>query len=154
MGGLATDLFGATSLPGLYAVGEVACNGVHGGNRLASNSLLEGVVFGRRLGRQLAGLVPQTQELLVRRCARGPDAGSDGMSLLRQCLWQGLGPVRDGAGMRLAAERIRGNGALARSWQGKLGLAMIDAARQQRRNHGAHFRLDAAPTRRNDRVDA
>jgi L-aspartate oxidase len=54
MGGVATDLDGRTSLPGLFAVGEAACTGVHGANRLASNSLLEGVVFAARIGRALA----------------------------------------------------------------------------------------------------
>ncbi len=53
-GGVVTDLFGATALPGLWAVGEVACTGVHGANRLASNSLLEGMVFGARLAEQIA----------------------------------------------------------------------------------------------------
>ena len=48
MGGVETDLWGRTTLPGLYAAGEVACTGVHGANRLASNSLLEGLVFGAR----------------------------------------------------------------------------------------------------------
>ena len=60
-GGVVTDLWGASALPGLWAVGEVACAGVHGANRLASNSLLEGMVFGARLAERIAagGLGPE-----------------------------------------------------------------------------------------------
>ncbi len=54
MGGVVVDTEARTTLPQLYAVGEVACTGVHGANRLASNSLLEGLVFGRRAARQIA----------------------------------------------------------------------------------------------------
>ncbi|QOY85792.1 L-aspartate oxidase [Paludibaculum fermentans] len=84
MGGVWTDLDGRTSSPGLWAAGEVACTGVHGANRLASNSLLEGVVFGARAGQsivdsdstaRLRGVrfepleIPQTKEAIVRRIA-------------------------------------------------------------------------------------
>ena len=63
-GGVATDLHGQSSVPGLFACGEVACSGVHGANRLASNSLLEGLVFSRRIAAHLATLA-----------ARPPGAG-------------------------------------------------------------------------------
>ena len=69
-GGVVTDLWSATALPGLFAVGEVACTGVHGANRLASNSLLEGMVFGARLAERIeAGVSGARAE---RRAARRP----------------------------------------------------------------------------------
>lgn len=60
-GGIATDQTGATSLPGLYAVGEAACTGVHGANRLASNSLLECVVFSHQVAQEIADLPDETK---------------------------------------------------------------------------------------------
>lgn len=146
MGGLATDLEGSTSVRGLYAVGEVACNGVHGGNRLASNSLLEGLVFGRRLGQLLAGrpAVPRARAN-PQSVPRAASADPADLACLRQSLWQGLGPVREGKGLQAAEDGIHARPVLAYSWQGRVALAMLAAARRQRSNRGAHHRLDAEP---------
>ncbi len=74
MGGVETDLDGRTSVPGLFAAGEVACTGVHGANRLASNSLLEGLVFGRRAGQAMVQTAAGTWPARLQRPA-GADAG-------------------------------------------------------------------------------
>ena len=73
-GGVATDLHGRSSVPGLFACGEVACSGVHGANRLASNSLLEGLVFSRRIAAQLAAGAAR------RGRSRSPTTGPPGWS--------------------------------------------------------------------------
>lgn len=143
MGGLATDLLGRTRVPGLYAVGEAACNGVHGSNRLASNSLLEGVVFGRRLGTCLADerVVPTatgTEHVL----ALGPTLDAAGWQCLRELLWQHLGPVRSGNGLDTALAVIAHDPTLAASWPGELARALLTAARQRGRSIGAHYRSD------------
>ncbi|MCP8967305.1 L-aspartate oxidase [Ectobacillus ponti] len=72
MGGVRVDLDGETGIQGLYAVGEAACNGVHGANRLASNSLLEGLVFGERVGRHIL----QKPDVQAAPCAPAPQRGS------------------------------------------------------------------------------
>ena len=146
MGGIAVDAEGATSLPGLYAVGEVACSGVHGANRLASNSLLEGVACGRRLGERLS-----TQALPV---AHGPFQWRErGVSLpqeqlqrLRALMWSAAGPLRSGAGLRNALSECAAQA--PSGWQARLAIAMLDAALQRTESLGAHYRTDAAPTMR------
>jgi L-aspartate oxidase len=103
MGGVATDLHGRTSLPGLYAAGEVAGTGVHGANRLASNSLLEGLVFGARAADAMAGddnpLPGLSEESLSPQAEGGPDGGPPPRDELRRRTWQLLGLERDAAGL-------------------------------------------------------
>ncbi len=145
MGGIAVDLEGRTDVPGLYAVGEVACNGVHGANRLASNSLLEGVVFGRRLGRHLADVRLHMPERGQERWVdQGPAADAGTLAELRQLAWTALGPVRHGARMTEAGENLRADPRFRDAWQGKLLARFLHAALQRRHSLGAHFREDAA----------
>jgi len=142
MGGIATDLDGVTSLPGLHAVGEVACNGFHGANRLASNSLLEGVALGRRLGALLAASLPQasTAHGPARWIERGPGLAEAAQPALRELLWKAAGPVRDTARLRDAWRTCQA--AEASGWQVRLAKALLRAMRLRRRSLGAHFRLD------------
>ena len=141
MGGLATDALGRTSLPGLHAVGEVACTGVHGANRLASNSLLEGVVFGRRLGARLASLPsPIAGGGPVALAARGPALEAGRLQQLRTLMWQAAGPQRDGPGLAAAIAAMRP--LAAAGWQGRLALAVLEAAARRRVGIGAHWRDD------------
>ncbi len=107
MGGVRTDLNGATSVAGLYAAGEAACTGVHGANRLASNSLLEGVVFGRRAG------------LAMRETEAGQGCGATfgdeqfpklTREELQTMAWEGCGIARNAAGLRSVLDQIDGGG--------------------------------------------
>ena len=104
MGGVETDLLGATDLPGLYAVGETASTGVHGANRLASNSLLECIVFGQALGRIPIADVPDLPEpQQLSQPLPFPDLALDReRQALQQLLWQGAGICRTAAGLEQA----------------------------------------------------
>jgi len=144
MGGLATDRDGRTSVPGLYAVGEVACNRVHGANRLASNSLLEGLVFGRRLGTLLRtdhALPTVNRGGAFAWTSAGPAADADALTRLRTLLWSACGPIRNGIGLTLAAHLLDVD-ADDYGWQGGLALQLLDAALHRTTSLGAHHRHD------------
>lgn len=115
MGGVRTDLNGATSLRGLYAVGEVACTGAHGANRLASNSLLDGLVFGRRAAMTIEpGLDSRREERIpfVLSIPYGSMELSTGQSIdrgeLQRLNWKHLGIVRHRLGLDAALDRLTG----------------------------------------------
>ncbi len=141
-GGVVTDLWGATALPGLWAVGEVACTGVHGANRLASNSLLEGMVFGARLAEHIpAGAQgPEASGALRAVLGAEPVDGIDARVLARHPVVPPFGPVaqpgadvpklRDtlqramtrGAGVVRSAESLAGARAVVEEIAGVLGV--------------------------------
>lgn len=104
MGGVKTDLNGVTRIPGLYAAGEVACTGVHGANRLASNSLLEGLVFGRRAGKAAVRYARDEDSKRIRtpRSFHLPNYAGETSDIeaaqlradLQECMWERLGIIR------------------------------------------------------------
>jgi L-aspartate oxidase len=162
MGGVAVDIEGRASLAHLWACGEVACTGVHGANRLASNSLLEAVVFGRKLGhaltlaRDTSAHTPRAApECLIEGAALEVDARA--WDTLRRTMWTHLGIVRDATGMQAglaAVDRISQDtlgGPILFKGRLQLARAMIAAALARKESRGAHFRADsAAPAVRAD----
>jgi L-aspartate oxidase len=151
MGGVWSDLEGRSSIKGLYAAGEVACTGVHGANRLASNSLLEAVVFGLRAGRTMRE--HETAERAAGR-AEHPNLLAPGMSesAVRELTWDYCGIVRDRAGLQKAIEILEGS---ASSPMVKPSLAAIElrniyevagliarCSLWREESRGAHFRTD------------
>ena len=104
MGGVQTDLYGRTNIPGLYAAGEVSSTGVHGANRLASNSLLEGVVFGKRTGDAMRELSPLKGHTPL--AAQPSEFPAISEKELRTLAWTNCGVERDGAGLAHAQEKL------------------------------------------------
>jgi L-aspartate oxidase len=126
MGGVVTDLDGGTTVPGLYAVGETACTGLHGANRLASNSLSECFVFGGRAA--LAGL----GEPFVRRGEPPPAAPIELPSRqTREALWRDAGIERDHEGLERLLEDPH-----------PLARLVAACALRRRETRGAHLRTD------------
>jgi L-aspartate oxidase len=117
MGGVKTDAGGATNIKGLYAAGEVACTGVHGANRLASNSLLEGLVFGARAGKAALDTPVNKEklELSIKEIARYASPVARYSSIpdheeirheLRKVMWERVGIIRCGESLSHAEERL------------------------------------------------
>ncbi len=146
MGGIATDSEGATSMPGLRACGEVAATGLHGGNRLASNSLLEGLVFGERIARAVrASPLPAPRGPLESpRRERLPAADSAGIQALRRLVSGSLGPLRDGADMAAAQARLDAWQPASRAEEDIATVAglLLASALERRESRGAHYRSD------------
>lgn len=161
MGGVRTDLDGATTVPGLFAAGEVACSGVHGANRLASNSLLEGLVFGARAAKAAlasaqspvsASALPSVRDLEGTTPVRLDDAEKLRNSL-RRLMWGRVGIVRTGESLakavaqltrwsKLVAKPFKTRGELEVKNLVQVGYCIGEAALWRENSIGAHYRAD------------
>ncbi len=154
MGGIAVDERGRTSLPGLWACGEVAATGAHGANRLASNSLLEALVFGARVAEDLRGRVPVGKVPRSPRLAGGdsPALGGSGdaelTAAVRRLMWEKVGVVRDEAGLAFAVDELSRLAHLYPQAVGEarnlldIGRLVAEAALERRESRGGHFHSD------------
>jgi L-aspartate oxidase len=163
MGGIRTDLFGRTTLPGLYAAGEAACTGVHGANRLASNSLLEGLVFGARAARSMLddALALQTagapQSVPMPLTAAEQARLEEIIASLQAAMWAYAGLLREESTLRLglAAQKACAEALSELAGQGKgsrrlaeaqamsrVAHAILASAMARTESRGAHFRND------------
>jgi L-aspartate oxidase len=150
MGGVRTDLDGATNLPRLYAAGEVACTGVHGANRLASNSLLEGLVFGARAGAAMRARRPLASATAAEPPPIEFPLASE--SELRDLAWFKCGIIRERAGLSAALQQLRSYKMISNSdaCLAQYDLRSIHAvaeliarcALDREESRGAHFRKD------------
>jgi L-aspartate oxidase len=167
MGGVETDLDGRTSIPGLYAAGEVACTGVHGANRLASNSLLEGLVFGARAG---LGIKRDVAAPSIAPALATADERPAGMvdvfegrareraAEVQDLMWADVALFRDRARLDVAVETLDADWNRLLPWLEApvrlepdawrtasivaVGRLIARAARVREESRGAHFRTD------------
>lgn len=162
MGGVQTDLDGRTTVPGLYAAGEVACTGVHGANRLASNSLLEGLVFGARAACAMKEEKGPSDLRTIRASGRptvGPsDLGPLDTPSVRDVMWRHVGLFREAATLRSALQvlepawreadaRLREGATLdLPGWRAinvlTVAWLITRAALRREESRGAHYRDD------------
>lgn len=142
MGGIAADDEGRTSVAGLYAIGECAATGVHGANRLASNSLLEAAAFGRRAGRAASREAAGAQADL-RPAVVGTDLSDEAMKALRAAMTQYCGVVRNAAGLSKLLALIAGlETAHPEALALKAARLIVEGALARRESRGGHFRED------------
>jgi L-aspartate oxidase len=158
MGGVQTGVGGQTTLPGLFAAGEAACTGVHGANRLASNSLLEGLVFGALAAEAMmqgSGIrSPGSVEELkaVQPVAINAEALEEWIGELRKLMWEDAGLLRDADGLKRAQSRLdammRGipRGSSRRAVEARslytVASVIIASATAREESRGAHYRID------------
>jgi L-aspartate oxidase len=149
MGGIDADMNGRTSIEGLWAVGECASTGVHGANRLASNSLLEGLVFGARVAVDVATRAesPSGQVRVPKQALDLPVLPGPALDDMRQIMWDRVGLVRTGDGLWAARNALLGmENILRRTIGGSFGfdlsIMMVMSALRRTESRGGHYRAD------------
>lgn len=161
MGGVKTDLHGCASIPGLYAAGETACTGVHGANRLASNSLLEGVVYGARAGEHMRNEIRNktSSEAVEPSLITGRSTATQIVNTVQNVMWRHAGVVRNASGLREAREVLstikeRMPAPVSRQNCEAINLRqaaslIVRSALAREESRGAHYRTDF-PEKRED----
>ena len=164
MGGVRTDLHGRTTIRGLYAAGEVTCTGVHGANRLASNSLLEGLVFGARAGE---AMVKDNYELRITNYesnnleskiqnSKSEEISTAVKKRVKRVMWERVGILRDAESLRRALKEFeqieKSNLGISSRNFVTLARLIATAALWREESRGGHFRTDF-PERRDEKWD-
>lgn len=152
MGGVRTDTFGRTTVAGLYACGEVACTGVHGANRLASNSLMESIVFAARVAAYIAGdAIRPADQCDDATALPGGTHIAPTRRAMQELMWEACGIERDGEGLREALDMVATWPAASAQGDREseedrtlslVGQLMLSAALRRQESRGAHYRRD------------
>lgn len=146
MGGVKTDHEGRTTVPGLWAVGEVACTGVHGANRLASNSLLEAVVFADRVAKALPQSLSAVAHPVISHDSASSSIDEDHVGLLRETMTDHVGVIRNKLGLETALwaldDLARHTNHAALKAMAESALFITVAAHHREESRGGHYRDD------------